>query len=66
MSIGLFFIIMPVFYIPMSIKVQNVPNSVEKRAILILAAFLSFFSNLCAGPSMIFDLPDTIWMMAIG
>ena len=65
-SIGMFFIIMPIFYIPMSIMVQWVPNGVEKRAILIFAAFISFFANLCAGPSQIFDLPDTIWMMAVG
>jgi hypothetical protein len=65
-SIGLFFIIMPMFYIPTSVMVQTVPNGVEKRAILIFACFLSFFGNLCAGPSQIFDLPDTIWMMAVG
>ena len=50
-SIGMFFIIMPIFYIPMSIMVQWVPNGVEKRAILIFASFISFFANLCAGPS---------------
>jgi hypothetical protein len=43
-----------------------VPNGIEKRAILIFMSFLAFFANLCAGPSQIFDLPDTVWMMAIG
>jgi hypothetical protein len=64
--IGLFFIIMPIFYIPMSIMVQKIPNGIEKRAILIVATFLGFIANLCVGPSQHFDLPNTIWMMAIG
>ena len=50
-QIGMFFIIMPIFYIPMSVMVQMIPNGVEKRAVLIFSAFLSFFCNLCAGPS---------------
>jgi MFS-type transporter involved in bile tolerance (Atg22 family) len=65
-NIGLFFIIMPIFYIPTSILVQHVPNGIEKRSILIFSSFLAFFANLCAGPSQIFDLPDTVWMMGIG
>lgn len=58
--------IMPCFYIPTSVLVQQVPNGIEKRAILIIAVFISFFANLAVGPSQIFDFPDTIWMMAIG
>ena len=65
-EIGLFFIVMPIFYIPISIMVQKVPNGVEKRAIMIIACFLSFFGNLCVGPSKIFNFPDTIFMMVIG
>jgi hypothetical protein len=57
---------MPIFYIPMSIMVQKIPNGIEKRAILIVATFLGFIANLCVGPSQIFDLPNTIWMMAVG
>lgn len=65
-EIGLFFIVMPIFYIPVSLMVQKIPNGVEKRAILIIACFLSFFTNLCVGPSKIFNFPDTVWMMIIG
>ena len=50
-QVGLFFVIMPIFYIPTSIYVQNVPNGVEKRAIIIVTAFLLFFANLFVGPS---------------
>ena len=50
--------VMPVFYIPTSILVQSVPNGIEKRSILILAAFMSFFGNLLCGPSVLFGLPD--------
>lgn len=57
---------MPIFYIPTSILVQKVPNGVRKRMILILACLLSFFTNLFVGPSELFGLPDTIWMMALG
>jgi len=57
---------MPIFYIPTSIIVQKVPNGVQKRAILIMASFLSFFSNLCVGPSNIFVLPNNIYVMMLG
>jgi len=50
-EIGVFFIIMPIFYIPMSIQVQKVPSGIQKRTIMIVASFLSFFSNLFVGPS---------------
>jgi hypothetical protein len=49
--IGMFFIIMPIFYIPSCILVQQIPNGIEKRAILIFATFLGFLANLSAGPS---------------
>lgn len=65
-QIGLFFIVMPVFYIPTSVLVQRVPNGIEKRAVLIIASFLSFFTNLCVGPSKLFELPDSIWIMMLG
>lgn len=57
---------MPVFYIPMSVIVQKVPNGVEKRAVLILASFASFFGNLCVGPSSLFGFPDALWIMVLG
>mmetsp|Transcript_33466 Transcript_33466/g.51393 ORF Transcript_33466/g.51393 Transcript_33466/m.51393 type:complete len:112 (+) Transcript_33466:130-465(+) len=65
-EIGLFFIIMPIFYIPTSILVQKVPNGVEKRAIIIVTSFLLFFANLFVGPSEIFNFPESIWMMIVG
>jgi len=33
---------------------------------MIIACFLSFFGNLCVGPSKIFSFPDTIWVMILG
>ena len=42
------------------------PNGIEKRSILIIAAFLSFFTNLAVGPSKLFDFPDSIWIMILG
>ena len=58
--------IMPMFYIPTSILVQKVPNSVQKRTILILASLMAFFANLFVGPSELFKMPDSIWVMVIG
>lgn len=65
-EIGLFFVVMPVVYIPTSIMVQSIPKGVEKRAILIIACFLSFFGNLFVGPSDIFSFPESIWFMIVG
>lgn len=65
-QIGVFFMIQPVFYIPMSLIVQKVPDGVEKRAILIIACFLSFFTNLFVGPSELFDFDNTLPMLVLG
>ena len=65
-EIGFFFIIMPIFYIPTSMWVQNVPNGIEKRMILIVASFLSFFTNLWVGPSLMFPMPNKMWVMMVG
>lgn len=43
-----------------------VPRGVEKRAILITSIFLSFFGNLCVGPSHLFGFPEELWIMIIG
>lgn len=51
MQIGLFFTIMPIFYIGTSIGVQFIPRGIQRRAIMISALFLSFFVNICVGPS---------------
>lgn len=65
MQIGLFFTIMPIFYIATSIGVQFVPKGVQRRAILISALFLSFFVNVCVGPSQLFYFPESLWIMAV-
>lgn len=54
------------FYIPTSIAVQFVPRGIQKRAILISAAFASFFVGLCVGPSQLFGFPDSLWVMVLG
>ena len=56
----------PIVYIPVSVLVQQVPNGVEKRAIIIFACFLSFFSMLFVGPSEIFSFPDTVTYLILG
>ena len=53
-QIGLIFTITPIFFIGSSIGVQFLPITIERRAILIVALFLSFFANICVGPSQIF------------
>jgi len=65
-QVGLFFMINPLIYIPTSILVQLVPQGVEKRAIIIFACFLSFFTNLFVGPSEIFSFPNTLTYAIIG
>jgi MFS-type transporter involved in bile tolerance (Atg22 family) len=65
-EIGLFFMIMPIFYIPTSLIVQKIPNGIQKRAIIITALIFSFIGNLFTGPSVIFGFKDSIWIMAIG
>jgi hypothetical protein len=57
---------MPIFYIPTSLYVQRVPNGIQKRTILIVASFLSFFTNLFVGPSKIFNFPNSIWILGLG
>ena len=66
LEIGLFFTILPVFYIPTSILVQFIPRGVEKRAILIFASAFSFVVNICVGPSTLFNFPNTLVIMGIG
>jgi len=65
-QVGLFFMINPLIYIPTSILVQLVPSGIEKRAIIIFACFLSFFTNLFVGPSEIFSFPNTLTFAIIG
>jgi MFS family permease len=65
-NIGLFFTVMPVFYIPTSVLVQQVPNGVHKRVLLIMACLMAFFANLFVGPSELFNFPDNLWFMVIG
>lgn len=65
-QIGLFFTILPVFYILSSVMVQFIPRGIQKRAILISAAFASCFVNLMTGPSQLLFMPNSLWLMIIG
>lgn len=50
----------------MAIYVQRVPNGVQKRLILITAAFIAFLTNLFVGPSKMFSFPENVWVLALG
>ena len=66
-QIGVFFIVMPIFYIPVSsVVVPSLPSSISKRAIMILGALASFFGNLLQGPSFMFGIPDSLTMVLLG
>lgn len=65
-QIGLFFAIMPVFYVFSSIMVQFTPKWIEKRLVLIVACLLSFMTNLFTGPSQVFRISNTLTLMAVG
>ena len=65
-QIGLFFAILPIFYIPSSVAVQFFPTWIEKRVTMILAALFSSFSFLFIGPSQMFNFPDQLYLMGIG
>jgi len=65
-QIGLFFTLLPVLYIVTSVAVQYMPKTIQKRAVLITAIFLSFFVNICVGPSIVFGFPDSLFVMGIG
>ena len=65
-QIGMFFAILPIFYIPSSIAVQFFPVWIEKRLTMILASLFSAFSFLFVGPSLMFHFNDSLLLMAIG
>lgn len=65
-QVGLFFVVMPSTYIPTSVLVQQVPNGIHKRVLLICASLAAFVANLFVGPSELFDFPNSIVLMIIG
>ena len=65
-QIGMFFAILPIFYIPSSIAVQLFPTWIEKRVTMIVASLLSAVSFLFIGPSQMFGFNDSLMLMGIG
>ena len=65
-QIGMFFAILPVFYIPSSIAVQWFPIWIEKRVIIIVSALLTSFAFLFVGPSLMFSFDDSLALMCVG
>ena len=51
MQIGLFFAILPIFYIPSSIFVCYLPHWIDKRFTIIMASALSGVAFIFIGPS---------------
>ena len=66
MQIGMFFAILPIFYIPSSIMVCYLPNWIDKRFTIIMASALSGVAFIFIGPSKMFGLPDELLIMGIG
>ena len=50
---GLFFAVMPCFYIPASLIIQYVPSKIEKRVVIISSMVGLFIAFLLVGPSMV-------------
>jgi hypothetical protein len=46
--------------------VQFIPRWIEKRVIILVAAFVSFIGFIFVGPSEIFGLPNSLLLMGIG
>ena len=65
-QIGMFFAILPIFYIPSSIAVQLFPIWIEKRVIMIVSALLTSISFLFVGPSLMFGFADSLVLMCVG
>ena len=63
---GLFFAILPILYIPATVMVQYVPQSIEKRFTIIVSSFGSGIAFLFVGPSQLCDFPDSLVLMGIG
>lgn len=57
---------MPVFYVFSAIMVQFTPSYIEKRLVLIVACLISFPTNLLTGPSQVFGIENSLYMMAVG
>ena len=64
-QIGLFFCILPIFYITSSTIVNKVPNGVQKRAIMITSLVLFASFNFLNGPSKLLHFPDKLWLIGV-
>ena len=66
-QISRFFIVLPCFSIvSCTLAVTVLPKRIEKRAIIIVAAWCGTLGFLCLGPSKILNFPDKVWLMAVG
>ena len=63
---GLFFAILPCFWIPSCMLVNYIPKQIEKRALIIFTSFIVSPALLCMGPSIIPDFSDSLIVMALG
>jgi MFS family permease len=43
-----------------------VPKYVEKRLIIIIASIISFVGFTFVGPSLVFNMPDNLYLIGIG
>ena len=66
MQTGIFFGILPVFWIVACFMIQYLPKKIEKRALIIFASSLATVALLFMGPSTIPDLSDSIIVMIVG
>lgn len=65
-EVGLFFAILPVFYIFASVLVANIPTYVNKHATMIVGCWTMGIGCFFVGPSELFHLPQTLLVMAVG
>ncbi len=62
--VGLFFCIIPIFYILGGYIIQYQPKWMPNRVILVTCAFLYFIGLVMGGPSRM--LPNKLWIMGVG
>ena len=65
-QIGFFFCIFAVAYILTSFAQQYFSQKIEKRVRLISSFAMNAVAFIMVGPSLILNLPESIWLMAAG
>jgi len=65
-QIGSMFIVMPLFYIPVSVCASYFPSFIERRVLTIVSVFCCVPAFLCAGPSEMINFPDELWLLGVG